>query len=211
MSHHSSQPVVISAAMAVAIALAGCGGGGGESETRRGKTERSAERTSTTAAPTPIDLSQPIPGGSLHGTPRPPLENTGDDYIAIFESLTANFRWVTENPDVAALSEVFVPGTPPHDQRIGPYQFLVDNGYRWADEGYHLISVEVVDSRTEAASLRVVEEVQSERLVDSNSNQVGDVRPHAGPETYTVLMVLGADGRWRIADATRTDEPVVEV
>ena len=80
--------------------------------------ERSTERTTTTAAVNRIDLSQPIPGGSLHGTPRPPLENTGDDYVAIFESLVANLRWLSENPDPALISEIFVPGTP--DTTTGP-------------------------------------------------------------------------------------------
>ncbi len=62
--------------------------------------------TTTTAKPkvVRIDLSKPIPGGSLHGTPRPTLENTGTDYVAIFKSLDAQLRWQSENPDVAGVA-----------------------------------------------------------------------------------------------------------
>jgi hypothetical protein len=156
-------------------------------------------------------LSKPIPGGSLHGTPRPPLENTGTDYVAIFKSLTANFRWLTENPNPSVLSELFVPGTPPHDQRASAYQYLVDNGYRWADEGYRLLDVHVVDAREGAISLNVVEDLSFERLVDASGKQVGDVRPHGSPETVSVLLSRSADSKWRVADSSRVDGSEVQL
>jgi hypothetical protein len=210
LRHPPSLSVVISLAMVAA--LAGCsGGGGGGEESRRSEPERSADRTSTTAVPTRIDLSQPIPGGSLHGTPRPPLENTGDDYVAIFESLTANFRWLTENPDVAVISELFVPGTLNHDSRVEAYGYLVANGYRWADEGYQLLSIDVVDAQSGAVSLNIMQRLEFERLVDSAGQQVGDVKPHGAPETLNFLLTADAAGRWRIADITRAADETVEL
>jgi hypothetical protein len=211
----SSRSVVVSAAVAAALVLVGCSsggeGGGDAGDARRPEPERSAERTSTTAAPTRIDLSEPIPGGSLHGTPRPPLENTGDDYVAIFESLAGNLRWISENPDPALISEIYVPGTPAHDARIPAYQFLVDNGYRWADEGYHLISTEVLDARSEAVSLQVVQQLEFERVVDASGNQVGDTRAHGQPETSNVLLSPDAQGRWRIASWDGSRSSTVEL
>jgi len=208
MSHPSSRSVVISAA--VLGLLAGCNGGGDDADA--GPPQRSTAETTSTTAPVPeIDLSQPIPGGSLHGTPRPPLENTGDDYVAIFESLVANLRWISENPDPALISEIYVPGTPAHDVRIDAYQFLVSNGYRWADEGYYLISVDVVDEQDALVSLRVTDRFEFERLVDSAGNQVGDLREHGTPETSTVLVSRSPDGNWRITDWTRSGDAVVEV
>jgi hypothetical protein len=208
MSHPSSRPVVISAA--VLGLLAGCSNGGDDADAR--PPQRSApEATTTTAAPATIDLSQPIPGGSLHGTPRPPLENTGDDYVAIFESLVANLRWISENPDPVLISDIYVPGTPAHDARIGAYEFLVSNGYRWADEGYYLLSVDVVDEQDALVSLSVTDQFEFERLVDSAGNQVGEVREHGVPETSTVLVSRAADGKWRIADWTRSSDTAVEV
>jgi len=194
--------------------LVGCSGGDGAGEAKAGtdRTERSAERTSTSAAPARIDLSKPIPGGSLHGTPRPPLENTGDDYVAIFESLDANLRWISENPDPSLISDVYVPGTANHDTRISAYQFLVDNAYHWADEGYQLVSVEIIDTKPEAISLRVTDSLQFERLVDSAGNQVGDIRPRNPiTKTWLILLTTDASNRWRIADWAATDEGTVEL
>ena len=207
MSGYSSQSVARLFAVALVGVLVACSGGSG------GDGEKASSTTSppTTARPTTIDLSKPIPGGSLHGTPRPPLENTGTDYVAIFKSLTANFRWLTENPSPSVLSELFVPGTPPHDQRASAYQYLVDNGYRWADEGYQLLDVQVVDAKEEAVSLNVVETVEFERLVDASGKQVGDLRPRGSPETVAVLISRSADGRWRVANSSRVDASEVQL
>ncbi|HEY3096085.1 MAG TPA: hypothetical protein VGK05_04555, partial [Acidimicrobiia bacterium] len=97
---------------------------------------------STAAPPATIDLSKPIPGGSLHGTPRPPLENTGTDYVAILRSLIGNFRWLTENPDPAVISELYVPGTEDHDAWVAAFQDLASRGWRAADDDYYVVSVE---------------------------------------------------------------------
>ena len=195
-----SQSVARSTAAALLVLVAACSSGSGGD----GQPPKSTASPTTAPAAT-IDLSKPIPGGSLHGTPRPPLENTGDDYVAIFESLTANFRWLTENPSTAILAELFVPGTPLHDQRVSAYQYLVDNGYRWADEGYHLLDAQIVDAQDDAVSLNVVEQLSFERLVDATGIQVGEVRAHGSPEKVALLMSRGSDGRWRVANSTRIE------
>jgi hypothetical protein len=201
-----SQSVARSTAAALLVLVAACSGGSGGSGQRPKPTA-----SPTTAPAATIDLSKPIPGGSLHGTPRPPLENTGDDYVAIFTSLTANFRWLTENPDPALLSELFVPGTPPHDQRASAYQYLVDNGYRWADEGYQLLDVQIADAKKDAVSLNVVEQLAFERLIDGAGNQIGEVRPHGSPERVTLLISRGSDSRWRVASSSRIEGSEVQL
>ena len=132
----SSQSVTRWLAIAAAAVLVACSGGSGSGG---GKASPKTSPPSSTTPPATIDLSKPIPGGSLHGTPRPPLENTGTNYVAIFKSLIANQRWISENPDPALISDVYAPGTPGHDARVSAYQYLVNNGYRWADEGFQLL------------------------------------------------------------------------
>jgi hypothetical protein len=203
MSGCSSQSVARWLAVALLGVLAACSGGsGGESG---GPPKMSA--AATTAPPATIDLSKPIPGGSLHGTPRPPLENTGSDYVAIFKSLVRNLRWLSENPDASVLPELFVPGTPGHDQRAPAYQSLADRGHRFADEGYHLVSVDIVSVQPDAVSLRVVQQLDFERVVDGSGQQVGDVKAHGPPEETNVLLAPNG-GRWRVAGWTSSDPQV---
>jgi hypothetical protein len=208
MGGYSSQSVARSAAGALTAVLlvlvAACSSGSGES----GQRPKSTASPMTAPAAT-IDLSKPIPGGSLHGTPRPPLENTGDDYVAIFKSLVSNLRWLSENPDVALISDLFVPGTPGHDARVPAYQYLTDRGYRFEDEGYHLVSVDVVSVQPDAASLRVVQQLDFERVVDENGQQVGEIKPHGAPEE-TVVLLAPNNGRWRVASWTSAD-PTVQI
>ncbi len=135
----SSQSVARWLAVAVLGVLVACSGGSGGGD----RTSSPTTAAPTSAPPATIDLSRPIPGGSLHGTPRPPLENTGTDYVAIFKSLTAKFRWLTENPNPDRPTELYVPGTSQHDAaRYVPINTWSTNGYRWADEGYQLSRVE---------------------------------------------------------------------
>jgi hypothetical protein len=189
--------------------LAACGGGGGE--------DGSAEPPATTAAPTTttaaehrIDVYQPIPGGSLHGTPRPPLENTGDDYVAITESLIANFRWLTENPDVALVDRLYAPGTPDHAGQVSTFSAFVERGWRAADEGFHVLSVDV-SSVGDVVALRVVDQFANERVVDQSGVQVGEVYPHIDANAWNVTLVADAEGRWRIADWTDAKDAVVSL
>src|SRR5215210_6663811 len=199
-----SQSVARWLSIATVAALVACSGGSGGS----GRASSPKGTASPTTAPSPtIDLGKPIPGGSLHGTPRPPLQNTGTDYVAIFKSLVGNLRWLSENPDVSLIPELFPPGTPGHDARVPAYQSLADRGYRFADEGYHLVSVDVVSVQPDAVSLRVVQQLDFERVVDGNGQQVGDVKPHGAPEETGALLAR-SDGRWRISSWTSANATV---
>jgi hypothetical protein len=205
MSGCSSQSVARLFAVALVGVLAACsggsGGGGGKASPK--------SAPSTTAPPATIDLSRPIPGGSLHGTPRPPLENTGTDYVAIFKSLDGNFRWLTENPNPAVVSELYVPGTNDHDYWVPAFQELASKGWRSADDGYQLISAGVVDAKTDVVSLHVVDAMDSEHVVDQSGSQVGTGRPRDPKvKTWTVLLTPDAQGRWRFADWSRADAEV---
>jgi hypothetical protein len=206
MSGCSSQSVARLFAVALVGVLVACSGG---SDGGGGKASPKTA-PSTTAPPATIDLSKPIPGGSLHGTPRPPLENIGTDYAAITRSLIGNLRWISENPDPTLISEVFVPGTPGHDERAAAYRYLVDNGYRWADEGYRLMSVDLVDAKPDVVSVRVTQELAFERIVDGAGNQVGQTRSHSGPETLNYVLAL-SDGGWRIAGGNTSTDSVVQL
>jgi hypothetical protein len=207
MSGCSSQSVARLFAIALVGVLVACSGGSG------GGGGKASPKTSpsTAAPPATIDLSKPIPGGSLHGTPRPPLENTGTDYVAIFSSLDGTLRWLTENPDPSVVSEIYVPGTAEHDAGVQNFQYLVDRSWRAADEGYRVLSIDVIDARAEAVSLRVVDQFDVERVVDENGQRVGDGRVHSGPNTWSLLLTPDGAGHWKIADWSPADGGTVQL
>ncbi len=194
----SSQSVAKSVVVALCVLLAACSGG---SDAGGGKASAKTSAPASSTPPPTIDLSKPIPGGSLHGTPRPPLENTGTDYLAITRSLIGNFRWLTENPDAALVSDLYVPGTAEHDAGVTNIQFLVDRGWRAADEAYFIVSIEAVNASAGAVSLRMSDSMDVERIVDSTGHQVGAGRPRNPKiKAWSVLLSSDDTGRWRIAD-----------
>lgn len=159
-----------------------------------------------------IDLSKPIPGGSLHGTPRPRLENTGTDYVAIFKSLTAQWRWWGENPDTATLDAIYVPGTAVHDAKVADAHKLIDTNHRWADDNYRLISVDVRAVQPQAVSLRVVDNRDNDKIVDAAGVQFGPLLPHGTPLSYDIVLQPDNDGRWRTyAVHLVVDDPTVQL
>jgi hypothetical protein len=207
MSGCSSQSVARWVAVALVGVLVACSSGSGDGERRTSATTAAP----STAPPATIDLSKPIRGGSLHGTPRPPLENTGSDYVAIFKSLDAGIRWLTENPDPALVSDIYLPGTAEHANGVRLYQELVDKRWRAADEGYRLLSVEVVEAQPQAVSLRVVDQFDVERIIDASGKQVGNRKVHTNPQTWTVLLSPDASGHWMVANWAPVDGAEVPV
>jgi hypothetical protein len=202
----SSQSVARWLAVAVMGVLVACSGGSGDGKRGSSPTTTAAP---TTAAPRAIDLSKPIPGGSLHGTPRPPLENTGTDYVAILKSITGNFRWLTENPDTAVLQELYVPGTETYGFQESFLTALTRNGLRGADDGYRLLSADVTDARPELVSLRVRDEFAFERVVDAQGNQVGEGRArNPSVKAWNVVLISDSTGQWRVASWTEIADTV---
>ncbi|MDQ6855361.1 MAG: hypothetical protein M3046_17015 [Actinomycetota bacterium] len=203
-----SQSVARWLSVTLLVALVACSGGSGGS----GRASSSSKGTAPpTTAPSTIDLSKPIPGGSLHGTPRPPLANTGSDYVAIFKSLDGTLRWLTENPDTNVVSDIYVPGSPEHAAGVQNFKYLIDHGWRAADEGYRVLSVEVVDTRTDAVALRVVDQFDVERVVDATGQRVGDGRVHSGPKTWSLLLAPDGPGLWKISDWSPADGGAVQL
>jgi hypothetical protein len=201
MWNKSSHSLARWALASLAVVLAACSGGEGDDRAEPRRTSPTTAAPVTTVAPASIDLDHPIPGGSLHGTPRPPLENTGDDYVAITRSLIANFRWLTENPDPTVISELYVPGTEQHDHGIANVQELVDHGWRAQDENYLIVSIEIVDTRPGLASIRVADSMDFEQIVDSDGSRVGTGRVREPKvKTWSVLLTTDQGQRWRIAD-----------
>jgi hypothetical protein len=215
-----TQLVVLSACGAALVA--GCNGGGGSGATRRdapSKRPSVSSSTTTTTAPkvVRIDLSKPIPGGSLHGTPRPTLENTGTNYVAILKSLIATSRWQGENPDVGgvpAVDDLYLPGTTAHDGRVRDTQILIDAHHHWADDNYRLISVGVqqVVQQPRSVLLRVVDTQDDEKIVDAAGVQFGAIQPRGSSRAWTYIISPDAYGRWRIAGGAQTvDDPTVQL
>jgi hypothetical protein len=196
---------VVVALLAITVACSG-GSGGGD--------QRASPATTAagSAPPATIDLSRPIPGGSLHGTPRPPLENTGTDYVAITRSLIGNFRWLTENPDPTVVSDLYVPGTAEHEAGVRNIQYLVDQGWRAADDAYFIVSIELLSATPQAVSLRMSDSMETERITDGSGRPVGAGRPRSPKvKTWSVLLSSDESGRWRISDFAPADAQSVQL
>ena len=183
---------------AVALCIGGC--------------SNSRER-SEQAAPTPPSVSGavarlptttvPRPKAySFDRAPAPPsVENRGTDYTAIAESLLRFDSWVySQDPDPALIPRVAAPGSTfdgaiRHDtailRRLDRRCYEVQTGPN---------RVAVIDATPNAVTLRVVQPLVAQRVVDPAGRITSERKlPHIGT-AYLVLITRMSDGRWLLAD-----------
>jgi hypothetical protein len=110
------------------------------------------------------------------------------------------------------ISDIYVPGTEDHASWVTAFQDLVNKGWRAADDGYYVVSVEAVDTQQEVVTVRVTDSMKFERIVESSGRQVGEGRAR-DPQVRTFVAVLSrdSDGRWRLADYSPTGGGTVQL
>ncbi|MFN8036930.1 MAG: hypothetical protein U0V73_13425 [Acidimicrobiia bacterium] len=156
------------------------------------------EPTPTTIAPAHGNLVGPIPRGSLRGTPRPELHNTGTDYAAVFASLIYQFRWLTENPDGSLVSEIIAPGSRV-DAGLGEsIRWMEAHDQRSADAGYRLVSATVGGVTPDLVVLHTTEWFDFEDYVDATGRVVEHI-----PDERSFVRNWGITGDpvrgWKLA------------
>ena len=131
------------------------------------------------------------------------------DYAAIFKSLNATFDGSARTrttPDFRTSMCL----EPPATTSCVPATNTTDNGYRCADEGYHLISVDVVDANRMPYRFASYEQLAFERVVDPTDNRSA-TRRHRGPAENTERPpcdpAMAAGG----SRAGRRDDPSVQI
>jgi hypothetical protein len=151
----------------------------------------------------------PPEGGSAarysfdRSVPPPRLENRGDDYPAIIESLAQYWAWVDgHDPDLAHVPELAAPGTiaetaartefghlARHDQRL----YDVMDGPSWT---------EVVDARPGVVSAWYFQRLVNKTIVERSGRVVHRTLFPSPVTRFEVLIVKvpdGPDGRWLFA------------
>jgi hypothetical protein len=168
------------------------------------RTIASTSTTSSTAAATPhrtATRKRPARWNG-DGTPPPALHNTGDDYVAIFQSLERSRRWLEgHHPDPALIPRVWVPGT----TIAAKFQRHLGELWRahclWVDVGDRSVAT-VVSVLDGTVSLRVDEYTSEVRLVDATGRVVDSAKQ--GPVLrFVVLLSRDGTGHWKIASVEK--------
>jgi len=158
--------------------------------------------STTTPTPNPTAAAAAAARWSGDGTPAPRLRNTGDDYVAIFESLDRYRRWMQEHrPDPTLVPRVWVEGTPIAQHFHDLFAELQRNHHRWIDVDDRR-EVKVVSALDGVVTLLVDEHTPAVQLRD-DANQVVKTIPQGPVFHWIILLARDGQDRWRIASVDR--------
>jgi hypothetical protein len=190
----------------LALVLASCGA---ESDASR-DAPRASKGTKATTAPSTTTTTVPPPYSFDGSVPPPKLINTGTDYASVFSSLATYASWLkSHRPSVDLLSEVAVVGSTFYDRTASDLKILAQHNVRFVEhrEPYEIL---VVNARDGLVALRVIEHISSEQLVRFDGTAV-DTRTFANPLSWTALLRIDRDGRWRLASVDAHAKPPADV
>jgi len=214
----------VGALIIVVTALGACSG------TKTGGTPaaRASEHAASTAprastpptrpapVPTPAPATtpapvKPVPEYSFDGSvPPPPIVNTGHDYVAIVTSIAAYGSWLAaHHPDPALVSRIIAEGTKQHAGFASDLTILRDRHLRLIEERGGPNKFTVVSARSDAFSVRVVEDVRLQEIVDPAGKVTSIVR-YTTPTTYLSLVVL-VGGHWQEASDDEQQPPTIHL
>jgi hypothetical protein len=160
------------------VAAAGC----------RGENNRAPN---ITRAPTAV-ASKPRPAPT-----HPSLANHGTNYRTITRSLLAYDRWAfASHPDPALVNRYIAPGGVLFNNRKTWFASLRVRHRRVVERYIGRPTFSVIDSHFgDFVSLRVVENVVRQALVDQHGHTIDEVR-YRQPTAYLVVITRGFRGRW---------------
>lgn len=166
---------------------------GGDDESSPTTTERSTttttERDGTTSEPTEPSDDEP-----------PTLENTGDDFVAIMESISEYQNWLFQHPDPSLVASYADPDCSCARGDQESLRRLQEQGWRARSDQTEYSSVEVVDRPLEGVvTLTAVLESLDVEVVDGEGEVVQEVSEDAPPPTRLLIALrLSDDRRWRL-------------
>jgi hypothetical protein len=151
----------------------------------------------SSVSPTPTESPSPTT------EPPPELNNTGNDFEAIWRSIESFRVWLARHPQASLLNRIYERDCPCYPKGRRLLKRLVDKGWHYDDAGTEVISVNLVDRpAVGTVLLRVVDEHGSQIVVDDQGNIV---RRGTGwePTRWIFTLVKGEDGRWRVRHIAR--------
>jgi hypothetical protein len=130
--------------------------------------------------------------------PPPELNNTGNDFEAIWRSIEDYRVWLGRNPQPHLLKRIYHPDCPCYPKGIGVLQRLASRGLHYDDEGTRVVSVELADRPARhIALLRVVDQHGPQIIV----NEAGTVVRRGdgwAPTRWIFTLNKDENGYWRL-------------
>jgi hypothetical protein len=148
----------------------------------------------SSVSPTPTESPSPTT------EPPPELNNTGNDFEAIWRSIAEYRLWLQKHPDRSLVGEIFARRCSCYRRERRLLGRLENKGWRFAGNGIETISVELIDRPApHVAVIRVIDRQGAQTFVDENGEVV---REGVGWKPTSWVFTLGkdVDGAWRLRD-----------
>jgi hypothetical protein len=188
-------------AVSILLVITACSSGSDPQARPRSTTTTDPSSTTTTVL---VGTTAPPSTSTTTPVDAPPdLVQTGDNYVAILESLHAYVQWLGMHPDVPA-TQVAVPGSNYESFLNRTAAALLQAGAAW-DRPQELLT-DVALSSTAISGVALVTAIDTPvpeaQAVDSSGAVVSTGATAGGPVRVVFELRLGTDNLWRVADVT---------
>jgi hypothetical protein len=139
--------------------------------------------------------------------PPPELNNTGNDFEAIWRSINEYRNWLYMNePSRKNLARIYEKQCKCFRAEMNVVRKLAARNWLYDDQGVDVLSVKVIEQPSRhLVGLEVADELRSQRVVNSEGETMKQ-GPGWDPLRRLVSLHRGGDGRWRV-DLARTLGP----
>jgi hypothetical protein len=155
----------------------------------------------SSVSPTPTESPSPTT------EPPPELNNTGNDFEAIWRSMVEFRNWFyAVDPDPRWLARIYEPSCKCYGGEVRLLNVLDRRGWRYDDQGERLLNVELLQRTAPDLVAIEVTDRHGPQVIVNESGEV--VRRGAGwpPERRVIGLHRGGDGRWRVVTIENLDK-----
>jgi hypothetical protein len=184
----------VGTALLLVASLAACEGAGTRDVV---EADQARVATSSTSSPRPTTASERSLPYSFSSERPPIIENSGDSYEAIAQSLLDFVDWLnTHRPDFALIGRAVAPGSNIRDAAREQFEILNRHQLRFYEVEDGRPALDVLSVHSATVSLRYTQHLRKQVLVNRRGQVVDERRVKKATTSYIVVLVRRDDDRW---------------
>lgn len=153
-----------------------------------------------TSAPGPTVVPSTLPPETTTTSPLP--NTTGTDLVSVMQNLSLLLNLASERVDLGLLDVIYTPDAEQRKTLEKQLRYLLDNGLHYDDGERSKVTDITVETPLDGVAVINLTSSQGTQLLKDSNGKVVKTGEGWMPRRERYGLFRGADGRWRIRDAS---------